>query len=303
MSWKEVLGFVFFVVVVALLFLYWFFPLDEIEFKASGLKNTNFTINSSSGSVQFYENMRYPNKDISYRIEDCTLQKTDEMQRAFETIENLTVLNFYPVNNKEEIFVTCDSKTRIEGDLFVAGEGGPTKITKSKNFNVIYEGAITLVRDSKCENPNIGIHELLHTLGFDHSDNPDNIMYFVSSCDQEIGQDIIEWISYLYSFPSYTDLAFENASALMHGRYLDITLTINNDGLEDSENSKLIIYADNKSIKEFEIESIPISGGRIITLKNILVLQTRIDKLELFIDYNLPELDKDNNGLILKIKQ
>ena len=303
MSWKEVIGFSFFLVVVILLSLYWFFPFGEIEFGTSGLKNTNFTINSSSGKMQFYENMRYPDKDISYRIEDCHLQKTDEMERAFEKIENLTILNFYKVNNEAEIFVTCDDTAIFEGELFVAGEGGPTKITKSKNFNVIHEGAITLIRPSKCEEPLIATHELLHALGFDHSDNSENIMYPVSECSQKIGEDMVERINYLYSFPSYPDLVFVNASALMHGRYLDLTFTINNDGLKESKESKLIIYADNESIKEFEIESIQINGGRIITLKNIFVLQTKINKIELFLDTNFSELDKDNNLLFLEIKK
>ena len=38
MSWKDVLSFVFFLLVVGLLVFYWFLPLDEIEFGFSSLK-------------------------------------------------------------------------------------------------------------------------------------------------------------------------------------------------------------------------------------------------------------------------
>ena len=65
--------------------------------------------------MQFYNNMRFPEPRISYRIENCPLQKADDMKNAFFTIENKTILRFYPVSNNEEILVTCDSKAKFEG--------------------------------------------------------------------------------------------------------------------------------------------------------------------------------------------
>ena len=50
-------------------------------------------------------------------------------------------------------------------------------------------------------------------------------MYEISRCDQTIGEDIISFINEIYSIPSSPDLLFENATALMHGKYLDINLT------------------------------------------------------------------------------
>jgi hypothetical protein len=295
----------FFILVVVLLMFYWIIPIGTVEFTfASGPKNTNFTLNNSlDENIQFYENMRFPTTDISYRIGECTLQKSDEMERAFDTIENLTLLSFYPVTSNEEITVTCDSNTKMEGNLFIAGEGGPTKITQTENFNVIHEGKILLIRESKCPNPNIAIHELLHVLGFDHSDNPDNIMYYLTSCSQEIGQDTINLINYLYSFPTQPDLAIENVSAQMNGKYLDISIRLRNDGLKISEPSTVIIYADEKPVKEFELSSLGIGQGREITFTNIFILQTRVDEIEVFIDYGFEELNKKNNKVVLKIKE
>src|SRR3990170_4822202 len=123
MGWKSILVSVIAVFLVLLLFFYWVFPLETIDFTFSP-KNSNFSLNSyGNESMQFYENMRYPSKDISYRIQGCPLSKSDEMKKSFEIIGNLTVLNFYPVASNEEISVTCDSKAKFDGDLFIAGEG------------------------------------------------------------------------------------------------------------------------------------------------------------------------------------
>jgi len=288
---------------ILLLIFYWFIPFNTIEF---GLKpgSSNFSLNAlESKGMQFYENMRYPNPEISYKIHDCPLQKQDDMLRAFEIISNKSILTFYPVVFDEEISVTCDSKTKVEGGMFIAGEGGPTNITKSGEFNVIFHGKILLIRESKCEKPNIAIHELLHALGFDHSENPNNIMYNVSKCRQNIGGDTIELINELYFIQSYPDISFGNVSAVMHGKYLDTNISIRNDGLKDSEDIKIIIYADEKLVKEIELEPLEIGYGKLIMLKNIWISKININELEFLIDYSFEELNKKNNEIKLEIKK
>ena len=302
MSLKVILGFFLVLLVVMLLFLYWFFPIDEIQFKMSDPGHSNFTLDSSfPEDLQFYENMRYQKPSISYRIESCPLARENEMKRAFEWIQDLTILNFYEVNQNEEISVTCeDIVVRGEHGAFVAGEGGVTNVTVTKNFNVIFNGKVLLIRESKCPNPIVGTHELLHALGFGHSDNPNNIMYPTVNCKQTIGEDIVNLINHLYSFPSFPDLSFEQASASMKGRYLNIETTIRNNGLKDAEASNLIIYSSDKKIKEFEIEAISIGSGRSLTLTNMMTF-SKIEELRIFIDYPYAELDKQNNEIILEL--
>ena len=303
MSWKAVLSFVLVLIVIVILLVYWVFPYNQIEFGFSDPGHSNFTLNSSLGdSMQFYENMRYPNSDISYRIDDCPLGKKDEMERAINYVEASTVLNFYEVSSNEEISITCDDEIKHTGELFVAGEGGVTNVTITNNFNVILKGEVLLLRESECSTPIVGTHELLHALGFDHSDNRNNIMYPTVRCDQTIGEDTINFINTIYSYPTQPDLSFEEASASISGRYLDVTMTIRNNGLAQTEESKVIVYGDGKSLKEFDIEPIGIGQGKIITLTNILVLQTSVDEIQLSLEYDPEELRKDNNQITLEIK-
>ena len=50
-------------------------------------------------------------------------------------------------------------------------------------------------------------------------------MYNVSRCSQTIGEDSLELIDNLYSYPSYPDLVFDNVTAKLSGRFLDANLT------------------------------------------------------------------------------
>jgi hypothetical protein len=247
--------------------------------------------------------MRYSDSNISYKISNCTIDKANQMEYAFTIMENITNLKFYPVNNNEELSVTCEEKNRIENEMFVAGEGGPTSIILSGNFYVITQGEILLIRNSDCPSPNIAIHELLHSLGFKHSSNPNNVMYNVTSCDQTIGEDIPNLIDGLYSVPSYPDLTFENVSGTMNGRFLNVNLTIMNEGLNDAPASKIIIYADDTPVKEINLDSIKLGEGIFLNLENVLVSKINFNEINLEIVSNFSEITKENNKIKLEIKK
>jgi len=301
MSVLKIFGGVAIIFVILLLVVYWFVPFNEISFNTK-IKTSNFSLNNSGfENMQFYPNMRYPKKNISYKIDSCTLQKKEDMERAFEILGNQTLLNFYPTFYDEEISITCDDKNKEKGGLFIAGEGGPTYIIQSGTFNVITHGKILLIKQSSCANPNIALHELLHALGFDHSENPNNIMYSISNCRQSIGEDTFALINKLYSIPSYSDLQFEDTSAIVSGKYLDVEMTIRNGGLKKSEISKIIISADDKVVEEIELESLNIGSGKSISIKNIWIPQIKIEELTFFIEHSLEELEKNNNKIIMEV--
>jgi hypothetical protein len=302
MGAKLFLSLVFIIFVLLLLLFYWFIPFGTSEFSVK-LADSNSNITSPTAqAVQFYPNMRYSDLRISYKIsDDCTLQKKNDMNKAFGILSGASVLNFYPVVSGEQISVNCQSKSVLDEGLFIAGEGGPVNISRAGKYNVIFNGKILLIRGSSCPDPNIALHELLHALGFDHVDDRDNIMYSVSNCGQTLGQEIPKMINELYSAPSHPDLAIENVSAVMRGRYLDLNMSIRNNGLNDAGAANIIISADGDSIKEINLDALEIGYGRSIILKNIWTKKINVDQLELFIDSSFSELSKDNNRVVLEI--
>jgi len=288
---------------LALLFLtiFYFVPMNTLNF---GVKtgNYNFSIVQGEGMQQFYPNMRFPSSTISYKISNCPLQKQDDMKYAFKLVEEMTPLTFYSVDSGEEIFVTCEDVDIIQGGFFTAGEGGPTNVTVAGEFNVISHGYILLIKESNCQKPNIAMHELFHVLGFGHSTNPENIMYNISSCDQTVGQDMLQTINILYSVPSLPDLIFTDVSATMSGRFLNLNMTVMNAGLNYASNSTVIIYADGKVLKEIDLRGLEIGQGLITSVYNIFVPQLKVQELELIINNDFAEISKDNNRITLEIK-
>ena len=254
MGLKSIFGALFALAMLFILGVYYFSPYNGLELSIQP-KNYNFSTTDESG-MQFYNKMRFPTNDITYFIDnECSLMKKQEMRDAFNIIEGLTSLNFTPSKLNQDISITCNETNRYEKGMFIAGEGGPSQIVKSGEYNVITGGTILLIRDSDCERPNIAIHELLHVLGFAHSNNPNNIMYNFTKCSQVIGQDTIDLIEELYSESPLPNLMFEDVSASIDKRSLDLNASIRNAGLAKTPApSKLLIKINGDTIKELDIE-------------------------------------------------
>ena len=302
MADKQIMGVIAIILILGLLGVYYFLPFNELEFSVNP-GNYNFSLDNSSDTLQFYPNMRYSDSNISYHIYNCSLKKTQDMKDAFKILENLTVLNFYPVSSNEEILITCNDTKRFNKGMFVAGEGGIPEAVHSGKYNVILKGKILLIEESNCERPNVAIHELLHALGFQHSSNPNNLMYNYTKCSQVIGDEIPALINEIYSIESLPDLAFENVSAYIHGRKLDLNISVRNIGIADSKDSVIIISTDNKEVSEFEVNELKIGGGKMITMTNIWLNKISISQINLQIDSNDLELSKENNFVSLEIKK
>jgi len=285
---------------MGLFFSYLFLPFNQIQFaKKTG---NNFNFSSINSSMQFYTNMRFPDKIITYKISNCPLQKENDMKSAFDDMAGRTILLFNSVSENEDISITCDSGQKTaenENGVFIAGEGGPTEVLKTPLFNIILHGKILLIRQSECMSSNIATHELLHVLGFDHSANPSNIMYPVSNCDQVVSDDISDLIDQLYTIDSKSDLSLDNISASIKGRYLDCEINILNQGLKKSEQAEILIYNKDNLVKRIDLRPINIGEGLKITLRNLWIYNPI--ELKFMINSSFDELDKENNQATLEI--
>ncbi|MFW6233597.1 MAG: matrixin family metalloprotease [Nanoarchaeota archaeon] len=297
-AWKKLVVIVLVLIMILILVFYLVLPSNIIGF-TTYTNHNNFSINNSKSDFQFFDNMRYIDSNISYKIHDCTIKKRNDMNRAFDILENMTILNFYSVENNPEISVFCQEKAKTNDVLFIAGEGGPTNVTHLDGSVLINHGKILLIRDSGCSRPNIAIHELLHTLGFKHSKNPNNIMFNITSCEQRIGDQLINYINNLYSYPSKPDLFFFNISAEIENSYLSTQFLIENKGFKDSEESKIEVYANDEIIFEYELDSLSSGDGMLVSVDKIRVPFNEIYQLKYNINSAFQESNKDNNLVIL----
>lgn len=301
MELRKVLTVLSILLIISLFITYWYLPSSSRNYIVinSAPNKSNTTIQTEA--KQFYSNMRFSSENISYEIQgSCDLKKQNDMTEALGIIEQSTVLNFYPAYNGQ-IQVTCDEKTKMEGGLLIAGEGGPVNISLGKYFSVIEGGKILLIKDSSCPQPNIAIHELFHVLGFDHASNPNSIMYPISNCDQQIDQVYFDKINSLYSYASLPDLEIENLSFSITNRFLDYNLTVQNEGLTYAGASYLDIYADDKKIDTINIESLNVGYGEKLTMANFLISKISFSSIKFVVRTDYEELNKENNQVLLEI--
>lgn len=257
-------------------------------------------ISAPSVSGQFYKNMRYPDRVITYSLSpDCNFKKQDDITGAFAALEKGTVLKFVKQDEGEIVFYCTQLQAAPdETGHFIAGEGGPSKIIDAGRFSVILSGKISLYRPEKCDSPKVAIHEILHALGFDHNSNKKSILYPITECDQEIDQYIFDNLNELYTIDSKSDIVINSASAVKDGPYLNFALNISNQGLKESKGSELIVSADDKQIDTFNVGKLNIGITSSIKVNNVplignpkrIIFQVNTDESELSKENNRAEL-------------
>ena len=261
------------------------------------VRNTNSSQLSYESELQFYPNMKFNHLALSYEIgSECDADKKADILSAFSVISSKTPLSFYE-GGVADIGINCGEQY-LKDDFLVAGEGGPEKFIDTGKYNVILKGKIVLLYDYGC-GEKVALHELLHVFGFDHSSNKNSIMYNISNCKQVLTDDIVDELNRLYSERALADLGFVNASAVKHGRYLDVSFGVRNQGLVNAEEVVVDLFYKEGKIEEFELGLIEFGAGKIITATNILLPSRDINEINAYIDKEgkISEIDKLNNRL------
>jgi hypothetical protein len=263
----------------------------------------NLSMLPTSGAVQFYSHMRYTSSIITYTIEnDCSQTKAQEIEAALRIISEDTVLRFMSSDNGE-IHYLCSQTAPPSGaeGTFIAGEGGPVKIINTTTFAVILSGQVELYRPETCQTPNIALHETFHALGFDHVNDPTDIMYPVTDCHKVIHQSLIKSINALYAYASEPDLSIETVSANQSGSFLNFHIAMSNHGVRDSLNSTLTLFTDNKKVKDFPLGEIDLGTKKFLDVQNLLIdrsastieftITPQDNQSDMFPNNNFAELD------------
>lgn len=284
-------------------FLYINLPGEVIEFKPVEPASNESAVVSYSGSKQFYENMRYSEKTITYTLEAaCDENKKQNAIEAFDIIEQSTVLDFEQLEQGGQIIIACSeiAPEPSERNYFVAGEGGPTEIVDSQLYAVILSGKISLFREEKCERPIIAIHEILHALGFDHSDNPRSVLYPTLNCNQQIEESTIDEINKIYSVQGLADLKIEEIEASKSGPYLTFRIEVLNQGLRKAENVMLSVYSEGEVRSDFELGDIDVGTRKVLTVENSRIPRGATE-VTLVVDREnaIDEINQNNNEVKL----
>ena len=282
-------------------------PGEPVKMTAEGIDSEEFSIISYGVTPVFLDNLRFGHNNISYFINfSCSAVRRDAMVEAFDLFGwMMKYIDFYEVGGEANIDVECsDDFIMVADGMFAAGEGGPFKIINTSRFKVIEKGRIFLYDDKRCDYPFVELHELGHVFGFDHSDDPMNIMYSVSKCGQSVSADMIELLDALYAIEALPDVWISEAVAVKRGMYLDFNLTVLNEGLVDVDDVGLSIVVEGEVIKVLELGNIKVGFGRTIGVENLKLFSRDFDVVDFYVDRNnvVRELDEENNFVRMKIE-
>jgi hypothetical protein len=285
--------------VTSFLFIDTFYPRPVESFSPYELKINNEPMYSKTN--QFFPNMRFVDERISFYIEpECLFKSPNYIYQAFEILEENTVLEFYQDSKNPEILIICSQESKESQSIgrksyYIAGEGGPTNVINVSERFIILEGQVTLFRDEQCNESKLALHELLHVLGFDHSNNPRSIMYPVTACNQVLDESIIDEINLIYSVPSLPDIAIENVEAKRVSRQISLNMTIANYGFKNANDVSITIKnPQGDLLYQKTIDFISVGTKKIFSLENLRVWSNS-DLLIFEVKINEEEISLSNN--------
>lgn len=293
--------FVLFVLLGIGIYFFWSNTSGDQSVKSYSQFVMNVSENALFQSSQFYLNMRFAKREISYRIEEvCGNRKNREIQEAFSLIAEKTRISFYPVSNNAEIDIICSDEAPQEDisdkQFYIAGEGGPTEARNLTTGYLILKGKVSLFKDEKCDEPKLAVHEILHVLGFDHNNNPKSVMYPVTHCDQSLDEYISNEINRLYAQDTLPDLTILKINATRSSYGVSFKISVINAGFKEAINSKIELFSGINRIANYSFGVMQPGMINTLEVKNLRTKKSdnSVKFLVLYGD-NGEELSYDNN--------
>ena len=286
------------VLLISLSFLFWNSKSSTILFSEPiyDIFNVREVIQVNESVV--YNGIRFSKRDISYSISDeCSHNQREDSIEAFNIISGKSMITFIEDNTNPQIEVKCLINKEISEDsLRIIGEGGPTFIVKTGKYDVVLNGSVILYQEERCNTPITTIHEILHVLGFKHSENKKSIMYSISSCNQIIEDEIINVINDKYKDLSIPDLIINQSNISITKNLLDFEVGVYNIGLSNAYDSTVTLLINDKIYRDYILGDFEIGAGKIIRVKN-LELPDNSNNLTFIVDEKnlIDEIDETNN--------
>ncbi|MBC8495905.1 hypothetical protein H8D36_07145 [archaeon] len=296
------------IIIVSLLSTAFYFTYPLLESTLSPLNPRNIEnlpeATDIPTEIQFMPNIRFNHNNIAYRYELGCESRKEKMYLAFETLQNLSSqISFYENNENADMIISCSEENVEKSEnIFLAGEGGPSKTFNLSINPLITEGKINLYdrqNEIPCENPVVEIHEILHVFGYNHLANKSTVLYPYYHCDQQIPEEIISHLDNLYSQEPKSEIFFSELSATKQGEYIDYNLEIKNEGLIPAEEVFLIIKAGNTEIDKTNFSTINPGNGKVYTVQNQKIPSKNIDKITFIVTTTSLEHSKENNVQIV----
>lgn len=299
---------------VGTFFLYQNMPGEEISMKVKNFGSLNFQnnlqlppVNASNEVTQFFPNLRFNHNNLTYFINsECSQEKVSRMNQAFLIITQETGIIYFSQDSEEnaDILVGCSFDSyETEENVFIVGEGGPTKMLNLSIYPLILRGKVIIYNESSCDYPITELHELFHVFGFDHINNSETIMYPYSGCEQKISPEMIEKIKELYSIPPKAEIYFENITASKKGIYFDFEVMVRNEGLIAAKNISLEVYSEEKKIDSFDLGVLEPGEGTSFNVQNLRLTSRNVEAVRMLLITETDEYNLENNELELNVKE
>jgi len=147
-----------------------------------------------------FNNPKWYTNHLTYTFpKNCTKLQRDKMIAAMNYIVNntRTSLTFTEVaDGCPDIIITCLNVSDMLEDTIGTAQ---SSYFDEGYYSVITKSEIELtLGDQLCPLPNVQIHELMHSFGFDHTNDPSDIMYEKFGCAQTLKDDLKDDLERIY---------------------------------------------------------------------------------------------------------